>query len=150
MGLNEQLMDDLKDAMRNRQEVRLSTIRMLRAAVANESIEKRRPLDDGEIVVLVSRQIKQRRESIDAFLQGNRPELAAREQEELEILRSYMPEQLSREQIAEAARAAIQELSARGPGDFGRVMSVLAPRLKGRADGREIAEVVREELAAPQ
>jgi uncharacterized protein len=150
MGLNEQLMADLKDAMRNRQEIRLSTIRMLRAGIANEAIEKRRPLDDGEIIGIISRQIKQRRESIGAFLQGNRPELAAREQEELEILQSYMPAQMSREEIAEAVRAAIREVDASGPGDFGRVMAVLAPRLKGRAEGREIAEIARESLAAPE
>jgi uncharacterized protein len=81
MGLNEQLTVDLKDAMRNRQEVRLSTIRLLRAAVANEAIDKRRPLDDGEVIGIVQRQIKQRRESIEAFIHGNRPDLAAREQE---------------------------------------------------------------------
>jgi uncharacterized protein len=150
MGLNEQLMADLKDAMRSRQEVRLSTIRMLRAAIANEAIDKRRPLDDSEVIGVIQRQIKQRRESIDAFIQGNRPELAAREQEELEVLFAYMPPQMSRDDIAEAARGAIQEVDARGPSDFGRVMSVLSPRLKGRADGRVIAEVVRELLGAPR
>jgi uncharacterized protein len=150
MGLDEQLMADSKDAMRNRQEVRLSTIRMLRAAIGNDAIDKRRPLHDDEIIGVISRQIKQRRESIDAFLQGNRPELAAREQEELEILLSYMPPQMSREEIAEAARAAIHEVNASSPSDFGRVMSVLSPRLKGRAEGREIAGVVRELLMASQ
>lgn len=150
MGLNEQLMADQQDAMRNRQEVRLSAIRMLRSALGNEAIDKRRALHEDEMIGVISRQIKQRRESIDAFIQGNRPELAAREQEELEILLSYLPPQMSREEIAEAARAAIREVGAKGPGDFGKVMSVLSPLLKGRAEGREIAEAVREVLADSQ
>ncbi|MGE5619308.1 MAG: GatB/YqeY domain-containing protein [Sphingomonadaceae bacterium] len=143
MSLNERLMEDLKDAMRKRQEVRVSTIRMARAAVANEAIAKGRPLSDEEILDVFARQVKQRRESIEAFNKGNRPDLAAKEQEELEVLLSYMPQQMSREEIVEAAKATIAQVGAKGPGDYGKVMSKLAPQLKGRAEGRLIGEVVR-------
>jgi uncharacterized protein YqeY len=147
MGLNEQLMEDLKDAMRKHQGVRVSTIRMARAAIVNETKAKGRPLTDEELVGVLSRQIKQRRESIEEFTKGNRPDLADREREEMEILLSYMPQQMSREEIVKAAEATIQEVGAKGPGDFGKVMSKLAPRLKGRAEGQVIAEVVRDLLA---
>ncbi len=147
MGVNEQLMEDLKDAMRKHQEVRVSAIRMARAAIVNEAIAKGRPLTDEDIIGVLSRQVKQRRESIEAFTKGNRPDLAAREREEEEVLLSYMPQQMSREEIGLAAQTTIQEVGATGPGDFGKVMSKLAPQLKGRADGRVIGEVVRDLLS---
>ncbi len=147
MGLNEQLMEDLKDAMRKRQEVRVSTIRLARAAIGNEAIAKGRPLTDEEIIGVFGRQIKQRRESIEEFTKGNRPDLVAREQEELAILLSYMPQQMTREEIIQAAEATIREVGAQGPSDFGKVMSRLAPQVKGRADGRAVSEIVRELLA---
>jgi uncharacterized protein len=147
MGLEDRLMSDLKDAMRGRQEIRVSAIRMVRAALANEAIDKRRPLEESEAVAVLSRQIKQRRESIEAYTLGNRPDLVAREQEELDILLVYLPAQMSREEIAEAAKNAIQEAGANSPNDFGKVMSRLAPALKGRAEGKVIGEVVRELLS---
>lgn len=150
MSLNDRLMADLKDALRNKEETRLSTIRFLRAAIANEAIEKRRPLDDGEVIGVIARQIKQRRESIEAFTNGNRPDLAEREQREMEVLMTYMPAQMSRQEIEVAARETIQQIGAGGPRDFGKVMSSLSSQLKGRAEGRVIAEVVRELLAEPE
>lgn len=147
MDLNERLMADLKDAMRNRQEVRVSTIRLARAAITNEAIAKRRPLDEAELVGVISRQVKQRRESIEEFNKGNRPDLVAREQAELEILLSYMPQQMSRDEIATEARTVIEQVGAKEPKDFGKVMSKLAPQMKGRADGQLVAEVVRELLS---
>jgi uncharacterized protein YqeY len=147
MGLEERLMADLKDAMRNRDEVRVSTIRFARAALANEAIDKRRALTEDEVIAVLTRQVKQRRESIEEFGRGNRQDLVDKEQAEMEILLSYLPKQMSREEIAEAARAAIQEAGASGPTDFGKVMSRLAPALRGRADGKLIGEVVRELLA---
>jgi uncharacterized protein YqeY len=147
MGLEDRLMADLKDAMRAHDEVRVWAIRLARSAITNEAIEKRRPLDEAEIVVVLSRQVKQRRESIEEFTRGNRPDLVAREQAQLEVLLAYLPQQMSRDEIVEAARGAIQEAAASGPNDFGKVMSKLAPALKGRADGKVIGEVVRELLA---
>ena len=147
MSLNDRLMADLKDAMKQRDELRVSAIRMARAAITNERIEKQKELDDNEIVAVLSRLVRQRRESIEAFSKGNRPDLVAKEQRELEILLSYMPAQMSRDEIAEAARAAIAQVGATGTADFGKVMSRLAPELKGRAEGKVISEVVRELLA---
>ena len=146
MSLSERLMADLKDSMRNGQEIRKSTIRMVRSAIHNEEIEKRRPLTDEEVLGVLTRQVKQRRESIEEFTKGNRMDLVAKEQEEMDIILDYLPQQLSREEIATAASEVIQEVGAQGTGDFGKVMSRLSPRLKGRADGRQVSEVVREML----
>ncbi|HEX2988678.1 MAG TPA: GatB/YqeY domain-containing protein [Chloroflexota bacterium] len=143
MGLSEQLMEDLKDAMRKHDEIRVSTIRFARAAITNEQIEKRRPLEESEIVGVLAKQVKQRRESIEEFQKGNRPDLVAKEQAEMEILLSYLPKQMTREEIEDAARATIQEVGATSANDFGKVMSRLAPQLRGRADGKVIGEVVR-------
>lgn len=143
MGLSDQMMADLKDAMRNHQEIRLSTIRMARAAIINEQIEKRRPLEEAEVLSVLVRQVKQRRESIEEFGKGNRPDLVAKEQAEMEVLLGYMPQQMTREEIEQRARATVQQVGATGPNDFGKVMSKLAPELKGRADGKVISEVVR-------
>jgi len=143
MGLSDQMMADQKVAMRNHQEIRLSTIRMARAAIINEQIEKRRPLEEAEVLSVLVRQVKQRRESIEEFGKGNRPDLVAKEQAEMEVLLGYMPQQMTREEIEQAARAIVQQVGATGPNDFGKVMSKLAPELKGRADGKLISEVVR-------
>jgi len=143
MGLSDQMMADQKVAMRNHQEIRLSTIRMARAAIINEQIEKRRPLEEAEVLSVLVRQVKQRRESIEEFGKGNRPDLVAKEQAEMEVLLGYMPQQMTREEIEQRARATVQQVGATGPNDFGKVMSKLAPELKGRADGKVISEVVR-------
>lgn len=143
MGLSDQMMADQKVAMRNHQEIRLSTIRMARAAIINEQIEKRRPLEEAEVLSVLVRQVKQRRESIEEFGKGNRPDLVAKEQAEMEVLLGYMPQQMTREEIEQRARATVQQVGATGPNDFGKVMSKLAPELKGRADGKLISEVVR-------
>ena len=143
MGLSDQMMADQKVAMRNHQEIRLSTIRMARAAIINEQIEKRRPLEEAEVLSVLVRQVKQRRESIEEFGKGNRPDLVAKEQAEMEVLLGYMPQQMTREEIEQRARATVQQVGATGPNDFGKVMSRLAPELKGCADGKVISEVVR-------
>ncbi len=115
MGLNEQLMADLKDAMKRRQEVRVPAIRMARVAIANDAIAKGRPLEEGEIQAVLSRQVEQRREAIEEFARGNRPDLVAREQEELEVLLAYLPHQMSREEMAEAARSTCSRWVPRDP-----------------------------------
>lgn len=150
MSLEERLMADMKEAMRRREEVRVSAIRMVRAALTNEAIDKRRPLSEDEAVAVLSRQVKQRRESIEAFTAGNRPDLVAREQQELDVLLAYMPRQMTQDEIVQAARATIQEVGAAGPTDFGKVMSRLAPALKGKADGKLIGDVVRKLLSGQE
>jgi uncharacterized protein len=146
MTLQEKLLDDLKAAMREHDETRISTLRMLRSAVSYAEIDKRGPLDDAGVLAVIEKDAKRHRESIDAFQKGNRPELAAKEEAELRILLTYLPQQLTREEIVAAARQAIAHVGASGKGDFGKVMSVLAPKLKGKADGRLVSQVVQELL----
>jgi hypothetical protein len=146
MSLTDQLLDDLKAAMRQRDETRVSVIRMVRAAITNAEIDRHGPLDDAAVLSLIERDAKRHRESIAAFRAGNRADLVAKEEAELTLLLSYLPEQLSREEIAAAARTVIAEAGATGPTAMGKVMSILAPRLKGKADGRLASQVVSELL----
>ena len=146
MSLQEKLLEDLKAAMREHDEIRVSTLRMLRSAVSYAEIDKRGPLDDAGVLSVIEKDAKRHRESIEAFQKGNRPELAAKEEAELRIILTYMPKQLTREEIVAAAREAIAQVGAASRSDMGKVMSVLAPRLKGKADGRLISQVVQELL----
>ncbi|MFC2045930.1 GatB/YqeY domain-containing protein [Chloroflexota bacterium] len=152
MALREQLMDDLKQAMRDRDEPRKRTIRSVIAAMKTaetvlDASGERRSLDDKDILALISTQAKQRQESIDAFRQGGREDLVAEEEADLAILQSYLPLQLTEEEIDAEAREVIAEVGASGPQDLGRVMKPLMARLKGQADGRLVNQVVRELLA---
>ncbi len=148
MALKDKLSADLKQAMRDRDENRLVALRLLRAGIVNEEVEKQHPLDDSEIQAVVARQVKQRRESIEAFRAGGREDLVKQEEAQLRVLMEYLPQQMSREEIEAAAREAISEVGAKGPGDLGAVMRVLMPRLKGRAEGSLVNQVVRELLGA--
>ena len=152
MGLREQLMDDLKEAMRDWDVPRKRTIRSVIAALKKAETEldangERMRLDDNDILALISRQAKQRQESIDAFRQGGREDLVADEEADLSILQSYLPQQLTEEEITAEAREVIVEVGAGGPKDLGKVMKPLMARLKGKADGRLVNQVVRELLA---
>ncbi len=147
MTLQERLMADLKQAMKAGDKTRKSLIRLVIAGVKNAQIDKGSPLNDAEVIDVLSKEVKRHRESIAEFAKGNRQDLVATEEAELAILFEYLPEQLSREGIREAARKVIEQVGARGPGDKGKVMSQLMPQLKGKAEGREISEVVSELLA---
>ena len=148
MSLKEQLADDLKDAIRQRDEPRKIAIRMAMWAIKNAEVEKGAALGDTDVLVLISREAKRCRESIAEFEKAGRQDLVDKEQAELKVLQSYLPAQMSRDEIAQAARGVIAELGAAGPGDKGKVMPVLIGRLAGRAEGREINEVVTELLAS--
>jgi len=148
MALQERLTADLRRALREGDERRKSLIRLVLAGVKNAEIDKGAPLDDAGVIAVISKEVKQHRESIAEFKKGNRQDLVAKEEAELAILFEYLPQQMSREEIAEAARNVIEEVGARGPGDKGRVMSKLMPQLKGKAEGREINEVVSELLGS--
>ncbi|TEU00606.1 MAG: GatB/YqeY domain-containing protein, partial [Dehalococcoidia bacterium] len=141
MSLKEQLANDLKDAIRQRDEARKNAIRMSTWAIKNAEVEKGAALSDADVLGLLGKQVKQRRESIREFEKADRQDLVAKEQAELTVLQAYLPPQMSREEIAQAAREVIDELGASGPGDKGKVMPVLIKRLAGRAEGREINEV---------
>lgn len=147
-SLKQKLSDDLKQAMRSGDVVKRSVLRLLLSDIHNTEIARQKELDDGDILGVIGKEVKQRRESIEAFKQGGRQDLVDKETAELAILETYMPEQMSREQIVEAARKVIAELGAAGPGDKGKVMPKLIAQLKGKAEGREINEVVSELLSS--
>ena len=153
MDLKQRLQDDLKAALRAGDERRKSVIRMALAAITNAEIEKGRQsgeieLDQDELVAVLQKQAKQRRETIEELEGVERPDLLAAEREELAILEEYLPEQLSREEIAEEARKVIEEVGATGMRDMGPVMGRLMSKLKGRVDGHTVKEVVRELLTS--
>jgi len=147
-NLKQKLTDDLRQAMRSGDNLKRSTIRLLMAAISNAEIARQATLEDADILGIIAREVRQRHESIEAFKQGNRPDLVTREETELAVLQQYLPPQMTREEIVEAARRVIAEVGAEGPGDKGKVMPKLIPQLKGRADGREINAVVSELLAS--
>lgn len=153
MDLREKLMDDLKEAMRQQDETRKRTIRSVIAAIKTAETEldasgARVTLDsDQDILGVIARQAKQRHESIAEYRRGGREDLVAAEAAELAILETYLPQQLSREEIEEVAREVIQEVGASGPRDLGLVMKPLMERLRGRADGKLVNQVVRGLLA---
>ena len=146
--LQDRLASDLKQAMKSGEKARLGVIRQLRAAVQNVQIAKQKDLDDSEILGVISKEAKQRKESIEAFKQGDRPDLVAQEEAEMALLNQYLPQQMTREEIVAAAQKVIDEVGAQGPADKGKVMPKLIAQLKGRADGREINTVVTELLAS--
>ena len=146
--MKQKLMDDLKQAMRSRDKLRLSVIRLVMSAVKNTEIARRADLSDTDILGVIAKEARQRQESIEAFKEGNRHDLVAREEAELAILQEYLPEQMTREEIIAAARQVIEEVGAQGPGDKGKVMPKIIAQLKGRADGREINAVVTELLSS--
>jgi len=146
VGLRQKLSDDLKQAMRGGDKVRRSVIRLVMAAIRNAEIARQATLDDTDILGVIAKEVRQRRESIEAFKQGSRDDLVAQEEAELTILNEYLPRQMAREEIITAARQVIEEVGAQGPGDKGKVMPQLIAQLKGRADGREINAVVTELL----
>lgn len=148
MTLQDKLSDDLKRAMREHDENRKAALRLLRAAIINEQVEKGHPLDDAEVQAVALRQAKQRRDSIEAFRAGGRQDLVSIEEAQLQVLQEYLPQQLSREEVEQAARESIARVGASGPGDLGAVMRDLMPRLKGRAEGAMASQVVRELLSA--
>ncbi len=146
MALIDRLREDLNQALRKGDKTRLSVIRLLISNINNAQIAKGAPMEDGDVLAVMNRQARQHRESIDAFRKGNRADLQAKEEAELAVLLEYLPQQMSRDEIAAAARKVIEEVGARGPGEKGKVMSKLMPQLKGKAPGAEINAVVMELL----
>ena len=147
MSLKEKLLEDQKDAMRRKETIRLSTVRMVRAAVTNAEIDKGHELDDEEVLAVIARDVKRHQDSIAEFTKGKRQDLLEKEEAELAILFSYLPQQLSSEEIAATARTVIEQVGAKGPSDMGKVMAVIVPKLKGKADSRTVSQVVQKLLA---
>ena len=146
MSLRERLSDEMKEAMKARDELRLSTIRLIRSAVKNRDIELKRELNDQEIVEAIATLVKQRRESIRLFVEAGRQDLVDKEERELTVLLEFLPQQLNREEVAALVEKAIAESGAQGGKDMGKVMKALMPHVAGRADGKMVSDVVREKL----
>ena len=147
MSLSQRLEAAMRDSMRARDEQRTQTLRMAMAAAHNQKIAKRRDLTDDEVVEVLTKQVKQRRESIAMYRDGGREDRAAAEEAEAVILAEFLPQQLTETEVEEMARTAISETGATSPGDLGRVMGTLSQRTKGRADGKLVSDVVRRLLA---
>ncbi len=148
MALKDSIQEALKGALKRQQRVEVATLRLLLSEIKNAEIAQQKPADDNKVLDVISREVKRRRESIEAFKKGNRSDLVAQEEAELAVLMSYLPEQMSRAEIMAAARQVVDAVGAKGPSDKGKVMSQLMPQLKGKADGKEVSEIVSELLAA--
>ena len=148
MSLAQKIRTDLEQALRNKDTLRCSVIRMVLSSIRNAEIAQQKTLDDDGILVVIDKEAKMRRESIEAFEKGNRSDLVAKEKAELAILLEYLPEQMTREDIIATARKVISELGATSLKDKGKVMSQLMPQLRGRAQGQEVSEVVSELLSS--
>lgn len=148
MGLNERLTDDMKAAMKAgvAGKVRLEAIRFLKAALKNVEIDKKAPLTDEDVLGVITKQVKQLRDSIDEFGKAGREDLVAKAQAEVEVLSSYLPAQMSEAEVRELASQIITEVGAQGPKDMGKVMGPLVAKTKGRADGKLVNQVVKELL----
>ena len=146
MPIQARLQEDLKQAMRDKDVVRRSVLRYLRSEIHNEEIAKQTELDDEGIIRVLTRQAQQRRDSIEVYETANRQDWVDKEKGELAIIFEYMPQQMSREEIIDVARQAIEEAGAAGPGDMGKVMGRIMPQVRGKTDGKEVSSIVSEEL----
>lgn len=145
--LRDRLNNEMKEAMKARDDIRLSVIRLIRSSVKNREIESRHELSDGEITEVVSTLVKQRRESIRMFGEAGRADLVEKEEKELAVLLTFLPQQLSREEVEALVVRAIADSGAQGPKDMGKVMKAIMPHVTGRADGSLVSAVVKEKLA---
>ena len=147
-ALKDQLQSDLTASIKARDELRSSTLRMALAAITNEEVagKEARQLSDDDVIVVLTREAKKRREAADAYDEANRPELATRERDELAVLTTYLPEPLSEDELTAIIAAAVAESGASGPGGIGAVMKIVQPQVKGRADGGQVAALVRAAL----
>ncbi|VVE05023.1 GatB/YqeY domain-containing protein [Pandoraea terrigena] len=148
MSLKERITEDMKTAMRAKAAEQLGTIRLLLAAIKQREVDERITLDDAAIVAVVDKLIKQRKDSISQFQAAGRTDLADKEAAELDVLKVYMPQQLSADEVEQAVKAAVAQTGAAGPQDMGKVMGVLKSQLAGRADMTAVSAQVKAALAA--
>ena len=147
MSLKERITDDMKAAMRAKDAERLTTIRMLLAACKQREVDERIELDDAAVIGLVDKLIKQRKDSVTAFEQGGRADLAAKESAEIKVLEAYLPQRLSAEEVAAAVASIVATLGAAGPGDMGKVMGAAKAQLAGKADMASVSAAVKQALS---
>lgn len=146
MSLTKQLDQDMKLALKSKDKNRLSTIRMLKSAIKKEEIDKKHSLNDDEVIAVIVREVKQRKDSIAQYEQAGRGDLADKEKAEIEVLSAYLPEPLSDEELKDLVKQVIQEVGATSKADMGKVMGAIIPKVKGRADGRQVNRIVQEML----
>jgi uncharacterized protein YqeY len=146
VNLAERIKSDLDQAIKQNDTKCRSALRLVLAGIQNEEKSQQKKLDDAGIIDILTREVKKRRESIEAFEQGNRSDLVAQEKAALDIVSKYLPQQMSRDEIVAAAEKVIEDIAAKGPGDKGKVMSQLVPQTKGRADGKAVNDIVTELL----
>lgn len=146
MKLLDRIQEDLRKSLKAKDGTRVSVLRFLLAAVKNREIEKKDPLSDDEILAEIASSAKRRRESIEAFRDGGRQDLVNKEEAELAILAEYLPEQMSADEVRQVAEEVIKAVNARSPADIGNVMKELMPRVRGKADGKIVNQIVREIL----
>ena len=147
MSLEERLVEEMKQAMKGNDKLRLSTIRMIRSGVKNKEIELRKKLEDEEIARVIQVMIRKGEESVEQFQTGGRTDLVEKEKREIEILKSFLPQPLGQEEILKIIDQTIQETQASSPKDIGKVMKSVMPKIGGKADGKLINQLVKERLS---
>lgn len=145
--LRERIDNDLKKALKSKDAIKVSTLRFLKAAIQNLGISKQKEPDDEDILSVVKRQVKQRKDSIESFRKGNREDLADKESKELEILKAYLPEEIKPEELLAIVREAIAQTGAASGKDMGKVIKTVMAKAKGRADGKTVSAIVNKELS---
>ena len=148
MTVQEKIQTQMTDAMRSKDQLRLSVLRMMKSAIKNKEIEKMKPLDDGDALSVLNTLVKQRKDSVDQFRKGGREELAQKEESEIKIIEEYLPAAASEDDIRKAIEEAVQEIGASSIKDMGKVMKAALVRLAGKsADGSRVSQMVKEKLS---
>ena len=149
MSIKDRLNEDMKQAMRDKEagRQRLSVIRMVRASIKNVEIDRKKELGDEEVLDVLAKEVKMRRDSLEEFKKGNRPDLVAALEQEIVVLMDYLPAQLSEEEVRAFVAEAVAQTGAAGPKDMGKVMAALMPKVKGRADGKMVNALVRDAIS---
>lgn len=143
MSLKEQLTADMKEAMKNKEKERLAVIRMVRGAIRQQEIDGQKELGEEDVIAVISKEVKMRRDSMEEFQKGGREDLVEKTQAEIDVLLPYLPAQLSEDEVRELVKAAVEQTGASTPKDMGKVMGVLMPKVKGRADGKMVNTIVK-------
>ncbi len=146
MALKEKISEDMKAAMKAHEKDRLAVIRMVRSAIRQMEIDGKKELDDEGVIAVISKEVKMRKDSLEEFQKGGREDLVAKTQAEIDVLLPYLPKQLSEEEITALVKEAVEQTGASAPKDMGKVMGVLMPKVKGRADGKLVNGIVKSML----
>lgn len=147
MALKEQLEQDLKTAMRDKDALKLSVVRMLKSAIKYREIELMKPLDDAGVLGVIGSELKRRRDSVEQYRAGNRQDLVDKEEAEIKILQGWLPQQLTEDELRAKVDEAVKATGAQGPKDMGKVMKALQPEVQGKAEGKVVSEMVKARLA---